>query len=170
MNDLRTLTIDRPVAGGRMLAREEGRVILVSGAIPGERVRVRLEPSPRKVQLAAVVDVLDASPDRREPPGDPACGGLSYAFIAPARQRALKAEVIADAFRRIARLPLEMPVPVAASPEQGFRLRGRLHVRRGVVGLFRERSHRLCDARTTGPSWTDCSSASATGATGLHRC
>ena len=31
------LTIERPVAGGRMLARADGRVVLVAGAIPGAR-------------------------------------------------------------------------------------------------------------------------------------
>jgi tRNA/tmRNA/rRNA uracil-C5-methylase (TrmA/RlmC/RlmD family) len=32
------LTIEKPVAGGRMLARLDGAVVLVSGAIPGEVV------------------------------------------------------------------------------------------------------------------------------------
>jgi tRNA/tmRNA/rRNA uracil-C5-methylase (TrmA/RlmC/RlmD family) len=40
---LLTLIVDRPVAGGRMLARHEGQVVFVSGAIPGERVRARVE-------------------------------------------------------------------------------------------------------------------------------
>jgi len=69
------LTPDRPVAGGRMLARHEGRVVLVAGAIPGERVRVRVERVSRDVTFATAVEILDPSPDRREPPGDPACGG-----------------------------------------------------------------------------------------------
>ncbi|MGE3345296.1 MAG: TRAM domain-containing protein, partial [Vicinamibacterales bacterium] len=33
------LTIERPVPGGDMLARHDGRIVFVSGAIPGERVR-----------------------------------------------------------------------------------------------------------------------------------
>ena len=37
------LAIERPVAGGRMLARHDGQVVLVAGAIPGERVRARIE-------------------------------------------------------------------------------------------------------------------------------
>ena len=33
------LTVERPVAGGRMMARLDGRVVFVAGALPGERVR-----------------------------------------------------------------------------------------------------------------------------------
>jgi 23S rRNA (uracil1939-C5)-methyltransferase len=148
--DLLELVIERPVAGGRMLARRDGQVVLVAGAIPGERVRVRLERSSRKVLFAAVVDVIEASPDRRDPPCDPACGGSAYAFISPRRQAALKGEIVADAFARIGRLPVAGPVSVVESPEVGYRLRGRLHVDRGRVGFLLERSHRLCDARATG--------------------
>jgi 23S rRNA (uracil1939-C5)-methyltransferase len=150
MKDQRlTLTIERPVAGGRMLARHEGRVVLVSGAIPGERVVARVESVSKKVILAATVDVVAASPDRRNPICDPACGGSLYAHIEIGRQRVLKAEVVADAFRRIGRLPLDAPISVAASPERGYRLRGRLHVQRRRAGFFLERSHRLCDAAPT---------------------
>jgi 23S rRNA (uracil1939-C5)-methyltransferase len=132
-----------------MLARHDGRVVLVSGAIPGETVVARVESVSKKVILAATVDVVEASPDRRAPHCDPACGGSAYAHIAIDRQRLLKAEVVADAFRRIGRLPLDAPVAVAASPERGYRLRGRLQLQRRRAGFFLERSHRLCDAGPT---------------------
>jgi 23S rRNA (uracil1939-C5)-methyltransferase len=150
MKDQRlTLTVERPVAGGRMLARHDGRVVLVSGTLPGETVVARVESVSKKVILAAAIDVLDASPDRRTPHCDPACGGSLYAHITIERQRRLKGEVVADAFRRIGRLPLDAPVVVAPSPEQAYRLRGRLHVQRRRAGFFLERSHRLCDAGRT---------------------
>src|SRR5690606_38868410 len=55
----------------------------------------------------------------------------------------------ADAFRRIAHVTFDEPVVVAASLEHGYRMRGRLHVGAGRAGFLMERSHRLCDARTT---------------------
>lgn len=144
-----TVTVERPVAGGRMLARHDGRVVLVSGAVPGETVAARVESASKKVIFAATVDVIEASPDRRVPHCDPACGGSLYAHIVIDRQRLLKAEVIADAFRRIGRITLEVPVVVAPSPEHGYRLRGRLHVQRRRAGFYLERSHQLCDAART---------------------
>ena len=133
-----------------MLARHDGRVVLVSGAVPGERVVARVERVSRKVVFAATVDVVDASPDRRDTTLDPLCGGMSYAHITLERQRRMKAEIIRDAFRRIARLPIADVIPVAASPERDYRLRGRLHVHGGRAGFYLERTHRVCDPATTG--------------------
>jgi 23S rRNA (uracil1939-C5)-methyltransferase len=144
------LDIEKPVAGGRMLARHEGEVVLVSGAIPGERVRARIEKRQQGVVLASTAGVLEPSPDRREPPGDPACGGMTYAHIAYPRQLALKAAVIADALRRIARLERGEPVPVRPSPEHGYRLRARVHSDGRQLGFFAEGTHRVCDPGPTG--------------------
>jgi 23S rRNA (uracil1939-C5)-methyltransferase len=143
-----TLDVERPVAGGRMLARHEGQVVLVAGAIPGERVRARVERASRSVAHADTLDVVSPSADRRGC-GDWRCGGRDYAHIAYERQQALKAEVIADAFRRIGRLPLAVPPVVLGSPEHGYRLRARLHAAGGSVGFLREGSHQLCDAVAT---------------------
>jgi tRNA/tmRNA/rRNA uracil-C5-methylase (TrmA/RlmC/RlmD family) len=143
------LGIERPVAGGRMLARHDGQVVLVRGAIPGERVRARIERRHKQVLFAETVDVLEASPDRRTPGCDLACGGSSYAHILYDRQRALKAEILRDAFARIAKLPL-VPPDVMASPEHGYRMRARLHVTLGRVGFYREGTHTICDAGATG--------------------
>jgi 23S rRNA (uracil1939-C5)-methyltransferase len=91
-----------------------------------------------------------ASADRREVFADPLCGGCLYAHIAYPRQLDIKALVIADAFGRIGHLELPAAaVRVAHSPEEGYRMRARLHVRGQHLGFFREGTHELCDARTT---------------------
>lgn len=139
------LVIERPAAGGRMIARHEGRVVFVAGAIPGERVRARLDRPRGGTLFATTVAVLDPSPDRREPGPDPACGGRDFAHIALDRQRALKSEIVVDAFRRLARVPLEHPPTVHGSPEEGYRMRARLHVAGGRIGFYREGTHEICD-------------------------
>jgi 23S rRNA (uracil1939-C5)-methyltransferase len=144
------LTIEKPAAGGRMIARLDGQVVLVSGAIPGERVTARIERAGKGVLYAETVGVEDASPDRRPVAGDPECGGCLYAHVAYDRQLALKSDVIADAFARIAKLALPDRVAVAASPETGYRMRARLHMRGRRLGFFREGTHDICDARGTG--------------------
>jgi tRNA/tmRNA/rRNA uracil-C5-methylase (TrmA/RlmC/RlmD family) len=133
-----------------MLARHETGVVLVAGAIPGERVRVRVEGVKRQVTFASVVEVLAPSPDRREPAFDQGCGGLVYAHIELARQRQLKAEIVADALRRLGKIETSAVIPVAASPPTGYRLRARLHVRSRRAGFFREQSHEWCDPRPGG--------------------
>lgn len=143
------LTTEKPAAGGRMLARHEGQVVFVLGAIPGERVRVRVERVSRQLAFAEVVEVLDSSPDRRDATVDPACGGSLYAHIAYPRQLALKSEVVADAFARIGKINLMGSTAVMASREDGYRMRARLHIRNGRIGFFREGTHDLCDAAAT---------------------
>jgi 23S rRNA (uracil1939-C5)-methyltransferase len=163
------LDVERAVAGGWMLARHDGQVVLVSGAIPGERVRARVTRRSKRVTLAATAEVVEASPDRREPACDLACGGSQYAHIQYARQLALKADVVKDAFRRICRSTLEADVNVAPSPESGYRLRATLHVQRGLIGFFREGSHDLCDAMPTGQLLPETGVALASLAAGLGR-
>ena len=144
------LDVEKPAAGGRMLARHEGRVILVHGTIPGERVRARVTRVERQLAFASVSDVLEQSPDRRPSFGDLACGGCAYAHVAYPRQLQLKSEIIKDAFARLGHIAIETPLEVRASPERGYRLRARFHVRDGRVGFYREGTHELCDASTTG--------------------
>lgn len=143
------LTIERPAWGGRMIARHDGEIVLVSGAIPGERVLARVNRAERRLAFADTVRVLEPSPDRREAL-DPACGGCLYAHIAYERQLRVKADVVLDAFTRIGRMPWDQPLEVAASPERGYRLRARFHVGSGRPGFYREGSHTLCDPRATG--------------------
>jgi 23S rRNA (uracil1939-C5)-methyltransferase len=133
-----------------MLARHQGQIVLVSGAIPGERVRARVERAAKSVLYAATIDVIEPSPDRRASVGDAQCGGNVLSHVAYERQRRLKGEILQDALARIGRVPLAAPPEVTGSPEQGYRMRARLHVRGGRIGFFREGTHDLCDAGSTG--------------------
>jgi 23S rRNA (uracil1939-C5)-methyltransferase len=143
------LRVEKPAVGGRMIARLDGQIVFVGGAIPGERVTAAIERVAKGLAYAQTVAVDEASSSRRGASGDPSCGGCLYAHIAYEHQREIKSLVIADAFSRIARLDLPATVGVAASPEEGYRMRARLHVRAGRIGFFREGTHDLCDVRQT---------------------
>src|SRR5690606_24328006 len=88
------LRIERAVAGGRMLARHDGGIVLVAGAIPGELVRARVERTAKHVSFARVEEVIEASPHRREPVCNPSCGGMDYAHIEYDAQLDCKREIV----------------------------------------------------------------------------
>ena len=57
------LTIEKPAAGGRMIARHLGQVVLVRGAIPGERVTAWIERADKRMAYAVTRAVVEASPE-----------------------------------------------------------------------------------------------------------
>jgi 23S rRNA (uracil1939-C5)-methyltransferase len=139
-----TVDVERPAVGGRMIARHDGRVVFVAGAIPGERVEVRIERIQRQIAWAQTTGVVTASPDRVDVPAGLTCGGQVLAHVSEARQRSLKAEMLADALRRIGKLTLDAPVVMTGGPADGYRTRARVHIRAGRAGFFTEGSHHLC--------------------------
>lgn len=143
------LRVEKPAVGGSMIARFEGEIVLVGGAIPGERVTARIDRVGRGVAHAHAISIDEPVADRREPFTDPTCGGCLYAHIAYPRQLEIKAEVIADALARIGRITPPARIIVASSPDEGYRMRARLHRKGNEIGFFREGSHELCSARRT---------------------
>src|SRR5215212_5166879 len=101
------LSVEKPAAGGRMIARHLGQVVLVRGAIPGERVRGWIERAEKRMAYAVTRDVIEPSSDRRRAAEDPLCGGALYSHIAYPRQLAIKSDVVRDAFGRLARYPID---------------------------------------------------------------
>ena len=115
-----SLRVEKPAAGGRMIARVGGQVVLVSGAIPGERVAAQIERVAKGVAYAATVAVEEPSGDRRTPFSDPLCGGCLYGYINYPRQVEIKSLVIADAFQRIGHLQLPGVVGRCAVTRRGL--------------------------------------------------
>jgi tRNA/tmRNA/rRNA uracil-C5-methylase (TrmA/RlmC/RlmD family) len=140
------LEVGGAVAGGRCLARHGGKVVLVAGALPGERVRARLTREEKRFAEGEVVEVAAPSPGRRAAPCPHAavCGGCDYQHADRDTQLAMKRQIVVDAFRRIGRLDVETMIegPEAIGPEFGWR--GRLRMSfdpAGRPGLLRRGSH-----------------------------
>ena len=147
------LAVSDVAHGGWCVAREPGgRVVFVRHALPGERVRARITDTTAKFARAEAVEILQASPDRIEPPCPHArpdgCGGCDWQHATPQAQRRLKAEVIRQQLRRIAGLDREItvePLP-GDSGGLGWRTRIRLSVGPGgAAGLLKHRSHEVVE-------------------------
>ena len=99
-----TLDVDTLAYGGRGVARSNGYVVFVAGALPGDRVRARLTKAKRGYAEARTTEVVRASadrvPDRCEHGGEP-CPGAPWQGLAYERQLAHKHEQVADALQRI---------------------------------------------------------------------
>ncbi len=109
------LTIDSLAFGGAGVARTNGYVVFVSGAIPGDRVRAVIGKRKRAYAEARTVEILEPSPERLEPrahhPGAP------WQVLPYERQLEVKQEQVHDALRRIGKLEdftLEPIVPAVA--------------------------------------------------------
>ncbi len=143
--------------GGWCVARpEEGPVVFVRHALPGERVRARVTEVTARLARAEAVQVLEESPDRVEPPcrhAHPAgCGGCDWQHATLPAQRALKAAVVRQQLRRLAGIDRDVtvePSPGGADSGLGWRTRVQFAVREdGVAGLRAHRSHEVIDVGT----------------------
>lgn len=90
--------------GGAGVARHDGRVVFVTGALPGERVRARIVDDRASFARAEIVEVIDASAHRVEPQCAAAAAGagccdLSYVDAAYARE--LGSTALGDVLTRI---------------------------------------------------------------------
>ena len=61
------LVVESLAHGGRGVARADGYVVFVQGAIPGDRVRARVFKRKRSYGEARVSELLEPGPDRIEP-------------------------------------------------------------------------------------------------------
>jgi tRNA/tmRNA/rRNA uracil-C5-methylase (TrmA/RlmC/RlmD family) len=152
-----------PVAhGGHCIARtEEGRVLFVRHALPGERVVARVAEGGQDSRFlrADAVRIVEASKDRVDAPcpfsGPGRCGGCDWQHVAPGAQRRLKASVVAEQLERLAGLEPEdvgwdgtvMPAPGDKVPKgevPAWRTRVQYAVNdEGRAGLRRHRSHEV---------------------------
>jgi 23S rRNA (uracil1939-C5)-methyltransferase len=101
------LEIDSLAHGGRGVARSNGYVVFVTGALPGDRVRARLTRSKRDYGEASAIELLRPSAervaDRCRHGGEP-CPGAAWQGMAYEHQLAEKAAQVEDALHRLGRL------------------------------------------------------------------
>jgi 23S rRNA (uracil1939-C5)-methyltransferase len=100
----------------------------VPGVLPDERVLARVVESRRDFDRAALVEVLEPSPDRVRPacPLAGRCGGCDWLHAAHAAQLAHKRAIVGETLRRTGRLERDEP-PLEPGPALAYRNRVQLH-------------------------------------------
>jgi len=132
--------------GGRGVGRIDGVACFVPGVIEKEKVRVKIAKVKSRMMEAWLLEVLEPSPYRVEPPCPVflKCGGCSYQHIDYPHQLQIKETQLREALRRLGGLSEPPVLPMIASPEPyGYRNRIAVHVRDGNVGFFAEGSNRV---------------------------
>jgi len=140
--EILTLIIDKIVAGGDGLGRDErisvderAKAVFVPMVLPGERVRVRVTEKRGDFDRAELVEVLDASPSRVEPPCRlyGLCGGCNFQHMSYDEQMRQKLLIVSDTFRRIAGITIETLSMVPGKP---LHYRNRVQLHRGSNGAL----------------------------------
>ncbi|MCW2778571.1 MAG: deoxyribonuclease/rho motif-related [Frankiales bacterium] len=145
------LELGQVAAGGACVSRApDGRVVFVRHGLPGERVRAVVTGETAKYLRADAVEVLQAAPERVEPPCPYArpgrCGGCDFQHVALPHQRVLKARLVAEQLQRLAGVAWDGEVEVVPGDDDGLGWRTRIAYAadaEGRLGLHRHRSHDL---------------------------
>ncbi len=117
------LTIDSLAFGGAGVARTEGYVVFVAGAIPGDRVRAVIGKRKRAYAEARVVEIVEPSPERIAPVADHP--GAPWQVLPYERQLEVKQSQVDDALRRIGKLDGFTLEPILPAVQQ-WRYRNKL--------------------------------------------
>ena len=149
------LTLHGLTHGAEAVGRlPSGKVCFVPHAVPGERVVVEVSEERSKWARGRLVEVLEASADRVQPPcpyagaetpgAPPRCGGCLLQHVAPARQAAMRRRIVTEQLERIGRFtdpPIDDTVVVAPL---GYRSHPRFAVDpAGRLGFRRLRTHEV---------------------------
>ena len=122
------LEIDSLAQGGRGVARADGYVVFVSGALPGDTVRARIRKAKRGYGEASAVEILQPSPsrvpDRCVHDGEP-CPGAPWQGLPYEDQLAEKTRQVDEALRRLGGLDGFELEPIVPAVEQ-WRYRNKL--------------------------------------------
>ncbi|AQP44353.1 class I SAM-dependent RNA methyltransferase [Tessaracoccus flavus] len=140
------LSLERVAHGGYVVGRHEGKVIFVTGGLPGERVIAEVTERGRSFDRGHVVDVLEPSVGRVEPPCPIAgqCGGCDWQHADQATQLGLKTAVVAEQLQRLAGIEWDGSVEAVPGGLTDWRTRVRYAVTDdGRVGFRARRSHEV---------------------------
>lgn len=133
--------------GGDAIVKTPDGVVLVPGALPGERIELMLTSSKRGAARGQLSRVVQAAEGRREPPCKDAqrCGGCPLMIADLDLQREIKQGFLRDACRGIPggeQTPIEW---VGSARDFAYRRRARLAWHRDTIGYRQLHSKRVID-------------------------
>ena len=147
-NQEHTVTIEGYGEGGMGVARIDGRVVFVHGALRGEKCRVLILKTLKSVAFAKVLEVLEPSSERITPdcPYFPRCGGCTYRHIRYEEELRLKRQRVQDNLSRIGGSDVTVEEILGAQDTLHYRNKAQYPVSKdGAVGFYRARTHEVIE-------------------------
>lgn len=102
------VVIESLASGGEGVAHlDDGRVVFVQGACPGDRVHIEVLSERKRWVQARIASIVEPSADRVEPPCPyfGSCGGCQWQHVEYTAQLLAKRRIVADALQHIGDLP-----------------------------------------------------------------
>ncbi len=139
-------SVDKFNFDGSGVARVEGKVTFIEGALPGEQVRFAYNKRRKSYDAGRAIEIITASPNRVHNPPCPyfgTCGGCVLQHLQADAQVAAKEQVLRDSFAHIGKVQPQSWTPPLRGPVWGYRRKARLGVRLvpkkgGILVGFRE--------------------------------
>ncbi|CAN5621978.1 23S rRNA (uracil(1939)-C(5))-methyltransferase RlmD [soil metagenome] len=122
------LRVEAIAQGGRGIARLDGYVVFVAGALPGDRVRARVGKSKKGYAEATALEIIEPAPDRiaeRCTHGGEPCPGAPWQGLPYELQLEHKATQVREAMERIGHFEGLEIEPIVPAVEQ-WRYRNKL--------------------------------------------
>lgn len=116
---LEHITVTGWGAKGKALAKVDGLVVFIQGAVPGDVVNVQLTRKKKSYAEGRVTDLITASPERVTPfcKHFGICGGCTWQDLSYSAQVGYKRQEVIDNLQRLGGLELPEVPPTLASPE-----------------------------------------------------
>mgnify|MGYP002616724566 CR=1 FL=1 len=147
-NQEHTVTIEGYGEGGMGVARIDGRVVFVHGALRGEKCRVLILKTLKSVAFAKVLEVVEPSGARIESdcPYFPRCGGCTYRHMSYEEELRLKKQRVQDNLARIGGSAVVVEEILGAADTLRYRNKAQYPVSKdGRVGFYRARTHEVIE-------------------------
>lgn len=132
--------------GGDGLGRlDEGQVCFVPFALPGDRVRVRIQKRSATATWARLLEVVTPSPHRTEFIGDNPAMAEAYIWgcFGYPEQGEWKHKIVAECLRRIGKIETEVEWVEDPGQRLGYRTRAEFHGDGTSLGLYAAESNRI---------------------------
>jgi 23S rRNA (uracil1939-C5)-methyltransferase len=116
---LEKVQVEDYAAGGRSLARVNGKVVFIENTVPGDVADIRLFKSKKDWAEGFPVQFHTYSPDRIAPfcSHFGVCGGCQWQMLPYEKQLYYKQQQVYDNLHRIARIPLPEILPIIGAAE-----------------------------------------------------
>lgn len=138
---------------GEGIAKIEGYPIFISGALKGEKVKVKIVKVKKNYAYGKLEEIIEVSSDREEPKcrSFKKCGGCSIQHMNYKKQLDFKLERVKDCISKIGGLSKDLVKYPLGMEDNPYRYRNKVQLPIGkvngevVIGFYAPRSHNIID-------------------------